>query len=327
MCFYYILHSLRNDKSKDSNGQKNTRTFIFGSMLYIIVFMVIMHFSLKRYKIFDILKAGLIMMFIVDAAVMFYVYKSYYGRSITRELFDNDEKYRFDKDKDKYEKKTDGDIKLENEIDKVKTDYHQIEIDRIKELIDRKKNQIKDEIMQIDIDEINKIEDEIPEFNTSDNNVTDEEILNSLASESNVPDELTKMMDKESEILDETGSIYDSSLGTLMEESSSETTSSSSSYESDSSENYATENDDTTYNGNSLETNEESKISKNESINKTSNTSKSSSSNTEINHNKSVDNSSSNGKEANNKKSNDKSSLENIPYDVPEETKIITDEK
>ena len=143
MCFYYILHSLRNEKSKDTNGQKNTRTFLIGSVIYIILFMVFMHLSLGKNKLFHILKVGLIMLFIVDAAVMFYVYKSYYGRSIANEFFDNDKNYKYDKNEDKYIKKTDGDIKLEKELDEVKKDYHQIEIDKMKELIDRKKNKSK----------------------------------------------------------------------------------------------------------------------------------------------------------------------------------------
>lgn len=284
MCFYYILHSLRSQKSKDTNGQKNTRTFLIGSVLYIILFMVLMHLSLGKNKLFHIFRAGLIMLFIVDAAVMFYIYKSYYGRSITNEFFD-DKEHKYNKETDKYERKTEADKDIDKELDQIKKDYHQIEIDKMKKLIEEKKKEIN--YIQ-ELNEANKIEDEISKLDLEETEFNNE--LSSFQG-SDQPE-------------DTSASAYESSLGTLIEESSSD----SESYESDSSENFATENDDTTYNGNSLETKEENKTSKEIQL--------------------SIENKNSSSKENIDKKSSTssrKSSIENMPYDKSDELSVPID--
>ena len=113
MCIYYIIHNLTNKGESEKNGAKNARTFIFGSIMYIILYMALMHFSLKYPLSYGIFKTGLIMLFLSDIATMGYIYKSYYGRLIFNELSVDDE----EDDKWKYNDKTHK-YKLKNANDK-----------------------------------------------------------------------------------------------------------------------------------------------------------------------------------------------------------------
>jgi hypothetical protein len=143
MCFFYLIHNLTNKGKNERDGPKNARTFIMGSVLYIIVFMVIMNLSL-RYKFQSgILKSSLILLVAADIATMGYLYKSYYGRSILNEAdIDNDKDWKFDEKTHKYEKKTAGDKRTENEIDKLKSDYNSIELKKLKKRMDDEPAQI-----------------------------------------------------------------------------------------------------------------------------------------------------------------------------------------
>lgn len=139
MVFYYTIHSMTSKGEKESDGAKNCRTFLFGSVIYIILLMVVMHYSLKNRKICGILKTGLLLLFIVDIATMAYIYRSYYGRLITNELLPTDDskkEWKYDEKKHKYQKKTNTDKEIEEEIENIKNDYNKREIDKLKEKID-----------------------------------------------------------------------------------------------------------------------------------------------------------------------------------------------
>ena len=105
--------------------------------------MVIMNLSL-RYKFQSgILKSSLILLLVADIATMGYLYKSYYGRSILNEAdIDNDKDWKFDEKNHKYENKTVGDKRTENEIDKLNSDYNSIELNKLKKKMDDESAQI-----------------------------------------------------------------------------------------------------------------------------------------------------------------------------------------
>ena len=134
MVFYYLLHIMSGNKqNNETDGKKNARTFIIGSIFYIILYMIVMHYSLRYSHIAGILKTGLIMLFGVDIATMGYLYKSYYGRNIINEINDNDEDWKYIENSHKYKKKTDEDIVLENEIEKIKNNYNIKKINELRE--------------------------------------------------------------------------------------------------------------------------------------------------------------------------------------------------
>ena len=137
MCFFYLIHNLTNKGCSEKDGPKNARTFIIGSVLYIVIFMIIMNLSLKYKFQSGILKSSLILLVVADIATMGYLYKSYYGRSILNEAdIDNDKDWKFNEKTHKYEKKTAGDKRTENELDKLKSDYNSIELKKLRKKID-----------------------------------------------------------------------------------------------------------------------------------------------------------------------------------------------
>ena len=138
MCIYYIIHTLTNKSNAENNGAKNCRTFLFGSVIYIILYMVLMHFSLKNPFSYDIFKTGLILLIGADIATMAYIYKSYYGRFIINEFDENNDNWKFNKDTHNYKKKTDSDYMIEKEINNLKTDIYQTEINKLKQHLEKK---------------------------------------------------------------------------------------------------------------------------------------------------------------------------------------------
>ena len=106
-----------------------------------------MNLSLKYEFQSGILKSGLIMLFTADIATMGYLYRAYFGRSIINELDQHtDDKWKYDDNNHKYSLKTENDIKLEEKIDHLKSDYNSIKIDairdEIKDYVSKKKNSI-----------------------------------------------------------------------------------------------------------------------------------------------------------------------------------------
>jgi hypothetical protein len=139
MVFFYLLHNMTqkhqtNDNQTERDGAKNARTFIIGSVFYIILYMMVMHFSLRYDHMAGIFKTGLIMLFGADIATMGYLYKSYYGRNILTEIDDSqDANWKYSDNTHTYSKKTDGDFEMENEIEQLKQDYNTAELNKLKE--------------------------------------------------------------------------------------------------------------------------------------------------------------------------------------------------
>lgn len=148
MCFYYLVHIFTNKGGKESNGSKNARTFLFGSFAYICLYMAVAHYSLKNKFSSGILKSSLIMLFVVDLCTMGYIYKSYYGRLLTHELFatdDSEKDWKFDEKNHKYDRKSNEDYELENEIEVMKNNLKKNTL-----------NELKKEIQKSDDDENNE---------------------------------------------------------------------------------------------------------------------------------------------------------------------------
>lgn len=122
MCIYYSIHSLTKKVDGGKDGSKNARTFLFGSIIYIIIYMFLSHYGLKNKKLIGILKTGFYLLLLADLATMAYIYKSYYGRLITNEILSTDEEesnWEYNEKNHKYSIKKETDKKIENEIKKV----------------------------------------------------------------------------------------------------------------------------------------------------------------------------------------------------------------
>jgi len=88
MCFYYLLHCIL-PVVENEHGKRNSRLFLFGTMFYLAMYLVL--WNLHIYGKFDkiILDAylfSLVILFIADACVLCYYYRSYFGRSILHEM-------------------------------------------------------------------------------------------------------------------------------------------------------------------------------------------------------------------------------------------------
>ena len=146
MCIYYSIHSLTKKADGEKDGPKNARTFLFGSMIYIIIYMFLSHYGLKNKQLIGLLKTGFYLLLLADLATMAYIYKSYYGRLITNEILSTDKEdkdWKYNEKKHEYSLKTETDKKIENEIEKVQADYNMKEINKLKEkleTVDEKEN-------------------------------------------------------------------------------------------------------------------------------------------------------------------------------------------
>ena len=122
MCIYYTIHSLTKKADGEKDGAKNARTFLFGSIIYIIIYMFLSHYGLKNKKFIDILKTGFYLLILADLATMAYIYRSYYGRLITNEILSTDEdesKWKYNEKNHKYSLNTENDKKIEKVEEKV----------------------------------------------------------------------------------------------------------------------------------------------------------------------------------------------------------------
>jgi hypothetical protein len=121
--------------TKKGDGAKNARTFLIGAIIYIALFMFLMHHGLKNKFTNPILKTGFFLILVVDMATMAYLYRSYYGRLITNEILSTDDeesKWKYSETNHKYKLKTEDDIQLEEEINKVKNDYNYKELEKLR---------------------------------------------------------------------------------------------------------------------------------------------------------------------------------------------------
>ena len=135
MAFFYILHTYTWKGKDDTDGSKNARTFLFGAFAYICLYMCIMHYSLRHKDSAGIFQSGLLMMLIVDFCVMAYIYKRYYGRIITHELFTTDESekdWKYDDKLHQYDRKNMDDITKESEIGLLKQSIDNLKHEKLK---------------------------------------------------------------------------------------------------------------------------------------------------------------------------------------------------
>jgi hypothetical protein len=150
--FFYIIHQINHNLKKDdeTEGSINARTLIFGGMLYIITHAIVS----TPGNFLNFYNNYLWWMFLLDCCVMGYIYKSYFERSIPKEIiiFDNNE---YDEKNHNYIKKEnkDNDKKLDLDIEEEKSKIKE-EINKIsdlelveKENKDDKKDDKKDEKM------------------------------------------------------------------------------------------------------------------------------------------------------------------------------------
>ena len=86
MAIFYFLHHVLPNTDTFKEGKRNSATFLFGSFLYAVVYVVIKNCQLKYGKYVDSLLSALFVILIADICTMAYIYKSYYGRNILYEF-------------------------------------------------------------------------------------------------------------------------------------------------------------------------------------------------------------------------------------------------
>jgi hypothetical protein len=120
--FYYIIYNIPN-KSDDSVGKQNAKTFLFGSLCHIFFFglIAILHRKYPQSFIFEILYCYYPWIFLADIITMGILYKLYFGRSIVRELlpYETDEY-----DEATHTFKSTKKISIDEELDKLDEDMN-----------------------------------------------------------------------------------------------------------------------------------------------------------------------------------------------------------
>jgi hypothetical protein len=122
MPIFYTLHSILPWSDSLTEGQRNCRLFMIGSFIYVIIYVLLKNLQYYGYidKIMiDAYLNALFYLILADAAVMAYIYKSYYGRSILNEVNADDkdsDKWIYDNNTHKYYVKPEQVKILEKEI-------------------------------------------------------------------------------------------------------------------------------------------------------------------------------------------------------------------
>jgi hypothetical protein len=80
------LHHLLPDTERFTEGKRNCTTFLFGSMLYLVVYVIVMNLRLAHGECMDSVRSALVMAWIADCAAVGFIYKCYYGRSMLHEV-------------------------------------------------------------------------------------------------------------------------------------------------------------------------------------------------------------------------------------------------
>lgn len=145
MAIFYLIHSLTSKDESESNGGKNCRTFMIGAIIYIMLYMLLMHWSLKNPTYAGFTKSAMIMLMIADISAVGYLYKNYYGRSILHEVpGDDDEKnWEFDDDNHKYKEKPLSSKIVEQAVENIKIDIAQEKVVELKHAIKEVKHKKK----------------------------------------------------------------------------------------------------------------------------------------------------------------------------------------
>ena len=84
--FYYALHHALPDNERFTEGKRNCATFLFGSLLYLVVYVLVMNLRLARGECMDSVRSALLMAWLADCAAVGFIYKCHYGRSMLHEV-------------------------------------------------------------------------------------------------------------------------------------------------------------------------------------------------------------------------------------------------
>jgi hypothetical protein len=122
MPIFYILHSVAKAPAENElQGPRNARIFLLGAFIYVCLYIFLKNMVINK-RITQVeygpIIVGFIVLLFADIFAMGYVYKSYFGRSITAEAGEiicsvPHDKYNYDEKNHKY---TYNNTKLENEI-------------------------------------------------------------------------------------------------------------------------------------------------------------------------------------------------------------------
>ena len=103
--FYYFFHHSLPESSTFTEGRRNCATFLYGSFMYCVLYVIVKNLRMRFGQGFDPVLAILLPLWIADAGVMGFVYRSHYGRSILHEIpLDDDDssKWVYDAETHKY---------------------------------------------------------------------------------------------------------------------------------------------------------------------------------------------------------------------------------
>lgn len=92
MVFYHLLHNVLPETDRFKDGKRNCCTFIYGSALYAVVYVLFCNLKLYHGVALEPICRALFLVWMADVATMSYVYKSYYGRSILHEVSSDDQR-------------------------------------------------------------------------------------------------------------------------------------------------------------------------------------------------------------------------------------------
>lgn len=112
---FYLLHNFINYiniTESWSESQKNCFTFIFGSTLYVILYVICEYLSRTYAKlVFELMTKFFLYIVVIDVITMCILYKKYFGRSILNETIPNeDSNWIYDSENHTYQKKKDLEI-------------------------------------------------------------------------------------------------------------------------------------------------------------------------------------------------------------------------
>jgi hypothetical protein len=114
MPFYYLLHNVLPDRPPAfTEGKRNCATFMIGSFLYLVVFVIVKNLALRFGVCMEPVLHALLPMWIADCSTMAYVYRNHYGRNILNEMSidgeDDQMAWMYDEATHKYRRPTERD--------------------------------------------------------------------------------------------------------------------------------------------------------------------------------------------------------------------------
>ena len=154
--FFYFIYLLINFFTWGQTMQPSTRNctiLLLGVIIYVIALTFLKYFAeIKDNKIFSLIFHGFLVVLIADVGVMFYLYKSKYGRDLLAE-FDNPNTWNYNYQTNQYTKKTDVEIEFENWKNNVEIEKQVAKIDLDIEAEKYKNNvEIAKQVAKIDLD-------------------------------------------------------------------------------------------------------------------------------------------------------------------------------